>query len=194
MSVSLKEKTEALTEQIKLTLLYVGIISSIISAIAYVIITFVLVVGFTSDIELQAQITISVLGAVTGLLITFSLRNQGIMFAKREDESQNIMREYNQLLNKDKKEKELHDIRYHLIRATIKDVIFKGITVAVSLFFVLYIAIEGNGNYSLLALAFANIFMFTGFGLVGLSNMYDKYMDEHLPVMKERIERMKNVK
>jgi hypothetical protein len=69
----------------------------------------------------------------------------------------------------------------------------KGVTIAVSTWFVLYIFIEGSGNWSLIGLAIANILMFAGFGLVGLATVYDKYLEEHIPVIKERIEQLKKI-
>jgi hypothetical protein len=35
--------------------------------------------------------------------------------------------------------------------------------------------------------------MFTGFGLVGLATVYDKYLEEHIPVIRERIELLKKI-
>jgi hypothetical protein len=45
----------------------------------------------------------------------------------------------------------------------------------------------------LIGLAIANILMFAGFGLVGLATVYDKYLEEHIPVIKERIEQLKKI-
>ena len=52
-------------------------------------------------------------------------------------------------------------------------------------------AIKGNGNFALILFAIANVLMFTGFGLMGLGSMYDKYKDEHIPTIKERTKRLK---
>jgi hypothetical protein len=185
-----RERSEAFNETIKELLLYTGFASAVISSIAYIIITFVMVNGFTSDLELKNQITFAIIGAVVGISITISLILQGIAFAKKVPFADKIMDTYYKLVNKTKKEKELHTIDHYIRKAIIQTVIVRGITVALSTFFVLYIFIEGNGNWGLLGLAFANIFMFIGFGLVGLSNAYDFYLKQHIPVIKERIERM----
>ena len=178
-------KSEQLNETIKSLLIYVGFAAAGISAIAYIIITFVMVKGFTTDLQLSNQITFAVIGAIVGVSITISLIMQGVEFAKRDDKAQAIMQAYYKVLNKQKKEEELHTIDHYIKWAIIKTVIIKGFTVAITSFFVLYIFIEGNGNWSLLGLAFANIFMFIGFGLVGLSNAYDFYLKQHIIVIEE---------
>ena len=175
-----------LNEKIKAYLLYSGFVAAIISVIAYMVITVVMITGFESNLQAQNQILFAVLGACTGLIITFSLRGQGIAFAKREEESQKVMKAYYEALNKRKKEKQLHDINHYLVVQTIKDILIKGVSVGVSTYFVLYIFMQGNGDWSLIGLALSNLLMFSGFGLVALSKTYDKYIEEHLPVVRER--------
>ena len=186
----MEDKTRKLNERIKDLLLYTGFAGAIISVVAYIVITVVMIVGFESDLEAQNQILFAVLGACTGLIITFALRGQGIAFAKREEESQKVMKAYYEALNKRKKEKELKDIGSYLIKQTIKDIIIKGVSVGVSTYFVLYIFMQGNGDWSLIGLALANLLMFSGFGLVALSKTYDKYIEEHIPVIRERTKKI----
>lgn len=179
------ERSEVLSATIKELLLYVGLASAFISSIAYVIITWVMVKGFTTDLELSNQITFAIIGAVVGVSITISLITQGIAFAKQNEKAQTVMKDYYKAINKTKKAKELHTIDHYIKWAIIKTILIKGTMVALSTFFILYIFIEGNGSWSLLGLAFANIFMFIGFGLVGLSNAYDYYLKQHIPVIEE---------
>jgi len=190
-----KQRSELLNESIKDMLLYVGFASAIISGIAYIVVTAVMVRGLTTNFEIINQVIFSILSSLVGLTITFSLRSQGVLFAKRNPEARDIMKSYYSALNKTKKEKDLHDITHYLIRSTIIDIIIKGLLVTISTFFILYIFIEGSKNWGLIGLAVANIFLFTGFGLVGLARAYDKYLDEHIPVIKERtIKLLANIK
>jgi hypothetical protein len=179
-------KSVKLNEKIKEWLLFSGFAAAIISVIAYIIMTIVMINGFESNLQPQNQLLFAILGACTGLIITFSLRGQGIAFAKREEESIKVMKAYHTALNKRKKEKQLRDINHYLVWATIKDIVIKGVSVGVSTYFILYIFMQGNGDWSLIGLALANLFMFSGFGLVALSKTYDKYIEEHIPVIKER--------
>jgi len=185
-------KSEELNETIKQALIYVGFASAIISSLAYIIITIVMIRGFTADLELENQVTFAIIGAVVGVSITISLVMQGVSFAKRDDEAQKVMSEYYEAMNKTKKEKELKTIDHYIARVIFKTVIFRGASVAFTSFFVLYIFIEGNGNWALLGLAFANIFIFIGFGLVGLSNAYDFYLKQHLPAIRELTRKYSN--
>lgn len=181
-----------MSDKIKNFLVYTGLMASIISAIAYLIVTYVLVVGFSTQLELQKQILFAVLGASTGLMITFFLRSQGVAFAKREDESKKIMAEYYEAINKKKTVKQLHTITYFMIWSTIKDIFSKGMSIALTTSFLMYIFMEGNGNFALFGLAVANIFMFAGFGMMALSKAYDKYLEEHIPVIKAIIFKIKS--
>jgi len=180
-------------EKIKGALLYAGIWGASISAIAYLIITLVIVKGFTTKIELQQQILFAVLGAVTGLMITFFLRSQGITLAKKEPVSIEVMAKYYEIRNKQKTAKQLHTITTFMIWATIRDVIVKGASVATSTWFILFVFLEGNGNWGLMGLAGANLLMFTGFGLMALSGAYDKYVDEHIPVIKALTDKLEEL-
>lgn len=180
-----------MNDSIKKFLLYTGIMGSAIASLAYLIMTYTIVVGFTSKIDQEKQILFAVLGALIGLLITFSLREQGITFAREEPESLKVMNEYHELINKNKPVKQLHTIKHFIIVSTIKDIITKGLTISVSTWFIMYIFMDGNGDFSLFRLALSNLAMFTGFGLVALSKGYDKYKKEHIPVIKTIIERLK---
>jgi hypothetical protein len=190
---SKKQNQAELSQSVKSLLLYAGFLGAIISALAYLIITIVMVKGASTDLAIQNQILFSILGALTGLLISFLLRYQGIIYAKQNSEAKEIMKEYRQQVNKTKPLKKLHTISWYLLWATIRDIFMKGVTIAVSTWFVLYIFIEGSGNWNLIGLAIANILMFAGFGLVGLATVYDKYLEEHIPVIKERIEQLKKI-
>ena len=180
-----------MNDNVKHFLLYTGIIGSIISAIAYLVTTYVIVVGFESAVDMEKQILFAILGSLTGLIISFSLRSQGITFARKEPNSQAVMLEYRQLINKKKSIKQLHTIKYFIIVSTIKDFFMKGLSIAISTWFVMYIFMDGNGDFSLFALAISNLLMFTGFGLVALSKGYDKYVEEHIPVIQTIIKRLK---
>ena len=186
-----KEVVDGLSENLRRILLYAGFVSAVISAIAYIIITFVMIKGASTDLEMQNQILFSIMSAVVGLLIAFLLRSQGIIYGKQNAHAKEVMKEYRVESNKVKTIKQLHTITWFVFWASIRDVILKGVTVALSTYFILYIFIEGSGNWGLLGLAISNILMFSGFGLVSLSTMYEKYLEEHIPTIKTRIERMK---
>ena len=164
-------------------LLYTGIYAACISAIAYLVITYVIVSGFQSAIDQQKQILFAVLGAVFGIMINGLLRNQGIEFAKQLDECKRVMKAYHTALNKTKSIKKMRTIKFFMIVNTIKDVFLKAGTIFITTFLILYIFMEGNGDYSLFLLAVSNICMFAGFGLIALAKTYNFYIEEHIPAI-----------
>ena len=182
-----KEKNEKLIN----ILLYTGIYAAVISGFAYMLVTFVIVQGFETAIDRDKQILFSLLGAAFGMMITFLLRNQGISLAKQLPESEKTMKEYHEALNKTKSIKKLRTIKFYMLFNTIKDLFTKLLTISVSTYFVLYVFMEGNGDYSLFLLALSNLCMFAGFGLIALAKTYNFYIEEHIPAIKEIINKLK---
>ena len=179
-----------MNDKVKKFLEYTGIVGSIITAIAYITATLVIVWGFETRLEMEKQILFSLLGAFTGLMITFFLRGQGVIFAKKDPEAEKVMKEYYEKINRKKTIRQLHTIKHYIVVQTILDIIFKGVSVALSTYFLLYIFMEGNGDISLIFLAVSNILMFACFGLVALSKAFDKYLDEHIPAIREIIKKL----
>ena len=142
--------------------------------------------------EKDKQILFSVICAVDGLLITLMLRSQGIALAKNEDESKKVMAEYYQTINKTKKSKKLHTINYYYIKDFIIDIFTKAGIIALTTSLMLYIFMDGSGDYGLIGLAISNILMFACFGIIALSKFYSLYIEQHIPVIKERIIRIKD--
>lgn len=172
-----------MSDKIKEYLIYTGIYGSVISALAYLVTTYVIVTGFQTSIDTEKQLLFSILGALVGLMITALLRAQGITFAKKEPKNMEIMKAYVDAKNKNRKTKKYRTIGWYILWATLKDIFIKGSSIGISTWFVLYIFMDGNGDYSLFLLAISNIFMFAGFGLVAMSKSYDRYNDEHIPAI-----------
>lgn len=147
--------------------------------------------GVSADLTMQNQILFSILGAVVGLLISFMLRSQGVIYAKQNEEVQRIMSEYIAVESEHKSYKKNHTIIWYMGWATVVDFFLKGVSVAVSTYFVVYIFTEGNGNWGLLWLAISNIGLFTSFGLRGLAKMYDNYIEKHIPAVIARTKQLK---
>jgi len=181
-----------MTSKVKNILLYTASIGAIISAMAYIIITVVLVMGFQTKMDMNKQILFSIIGAIDGLLITLLLRSQGIALAKNEDEPKKVMAEYYQVINKTKSKKKLHTITYYYVKDFIIDIFTKAGIIALSTSLMLYIFMDGSGDYGLIGLAISNILMFSCFGIIALSKFYSLYLEQHIPVIKERIIRIKD--
>lgn len=174
-----------MSSKIQNILLWVGTAGAIIFSVAYLIIIMVLINGFEVDMQITQMIGVAILGWVTGTMISVMLRGQGIAFASNDTNSKKVMNDYHKAINKTKTVKQMRTIKWHVLWGTLSDVFIKGATTALSTFFIMYIFIEGNGNWGLLGMAIANLFMFISFGLIAMSKGFDKYMNEHIPVIIE---------
>lgn len=172
-----------MNDKVKNILLWTGLVGAIVSAIAYLIIIAVIVRGFETTLDRNKQLLISIIGAVDGLVIATFLKMQGISLAKDQNESKRIEKAYQEALNKDKPIKKKHTIKWFMFWSTVKDIVMKGLTITVNTYLLLYVFAEGNGDYSLFLLALSNIMMFASFGIISLSKAYQKYIEEHLPVI-----------
>lgn len=174
-----------MNDKVERILLYVGAIGAVIASLAYLFIMVTLVVGIEAKMDQGQLIVVSVIGAAAGIMITWSLRGQGIALAANEEESKTVMKEYHQVINKTKKAKSLRTIKYHVVVQSITDIGTKVITVGLSTYFMVSIFMEGAGDLSLIGLAVANILMFISFGILSLRKAYKFYIEEHLAAIRE---------
>ena len=178
------EKT-TLEKKILPVLNYVGIIGAAIMTVAYIIAVFVLIRGFKAETLLQTTI-FSCVNAATGFVIMQFLKIQGVSFAKMLPENEELIKRYYQTKTKDKK---VHSITYFWTTSVIKDIIVKCLTLAGTTIGLIYIVIQGSNDYNLLFLAIVNLLMFVCFGFISLVNAYDFYNNNHVPYMKEQLEK-----
>lgn len=190
---NMSKKREEVKRSISDVLIWVGTAGAVLSSIVYLIITYIMVKGFSAGLDIKRQIIFSIIGSIAGLSIASFLKLQGITFAKKIKENKEVIQEYNNIKNKGKEEKELYTIDKYLMISTIKDVAFKFTTIAASTFFIISIAIEGNGDMMLFALALANLTMFVSFGIISMAKSYDVYNEEHIPAIKKKIELLQEV-
>ncbi len=178
------EKT-TLEKKILPVLNYVGIIGACIMVVAYIIAVFVLIRGFQAEALLQTTI-FGCVNAATGFVIMQFLKIQGVSFAKMLPENEELIKRYYQTKTKDKK---VHSITYFWTTSVIKDIIIKCLTLAGTTVGLIYIVIQGSNDYNLLFLAIVNLLMFVCFGFISLVNAYDFYNNNHVPYMKEQLEK-----
>ena len=103
-------------------------------------------------------------------------------------ENEELIKRYYQTKTKDKK---VHSITYFWTTSVIKDIIVKCLTLAGTTIGLIYIVIQGSNDYNLLFLAIVNLLMFVCFGFISLVNAYDFYNNNHVPYMKEQLEKAK---
>ena len=178
------EKT-VLEKKILPILNYVGIIGAAIMVVAYIIAVFVLIRGFQAEAILNTTVFACV-NAATGFVIMQFLKIQGVSFAKMLPENDEIIKRYYTTKTKDKK---VHSIKYFWATSVIKDIITKCITLGATTIGLIYIVIQGSNDYNLLFLAIVNLLMFVCFGFISLVNAYDFYNNNHVPYMKEQLDK-----
>lgn len=164
-------------KNIKPALSYVGTIGSILMVVAYVVIVFIMVFGF-SVTDITQTVTFAVVNAIVGFIIMQLLRIQGIDFAKQIPYNQKAMKDYNALIPKDEKH---YSMKRYWAGAIVKDLITKVTTIIITTTGLIYIVIAGSRDYMLFLMAVVNIIMFICFGLLALVNSYEFYNEQHIP-------------
>lgn len=179
----MEDKQNFFEKRIRPVLLYVGSIVAAVMAIAYVIAVFVLIQGFKASTILNTTI-FSIVTAIIGFCIMQMLKIQGQSFAENIPENKELRTAY---LNTQPKEKKFKSLLHYWVTSTISDIIVKCVSLAITSIGVVYLVIEGSGNYNMLFLALVNLLMFAGFGMVSLVNTYDFYNESYVPYMKNKI-------
>ena len=174
--------------KIKPILQYVGAIGATLMSIMYIVIIVILIIGFKAQTFQQALI-FALVNAVVGLIIMQFLKVQGIAFAENIPENKAIKDEYYRTRTRDKK---YESIKSYWVKSIIQDIIWKGLSVIISTAGLIYIVIQGCGDYTLLLLALVNLVMFICFGLLALNSAYEFYNNKHIPYMLNQIENRVN--
>ena len=182
-------KRDTFERIIKPILTYIGAIGAVITSIAYIILMVVLIRGFEIH-QTQQTIVFAVVNAAVGLIISSFLKYQGVSFAKELPENVEICKEYYSLHTKDKKN---HSLTYFWITSSIKDIIFKGISIATTTLGLIYIVIVGSQDWTLLGIAIVNLLLFICFGLLALNKSYDYFNNIYINYMKDKIEESKRI-
>lgn len=169
-------------DKINNILTWMGATVAAISIIVYVAIVVILVEGFEQVHETSNLTIFAIIGAADGLLVSNSLRLQGVALAKNLPESREIIKRF----AVETKVKH-RSITWHLIWSFIRDVFTKGVTIGFSTYFMVSIVIEGLKDDKYILLALANIFLFVGFGLIALARAFDFYLEHHIPLLKQKL-------
>lgn len=175
-------------KKIKPILHYVGMIGASAMSVAYIILMFVLVLGFKAQTELKQSIVFAVINAIVGFIIMQFLKIQGIDFAKQKEENQVILKEWNR---KQPKKKKTHSLSFFWLKSVTLDLVVKAISVAFMTSAIIYIVIEGSNDYNMLLMSLVSLIMFICFGFLSLVKAYDFFNDSYIPFIEEKINERK---
>lgn len=188
------ETKRRLTEKLREFFVYTGWALGAIFGVVYIVVLVIVIYGFKADVQFETMLLLSILGALFTFAISVSFMQQGVLFAKEMDDNKAVMLEYTNLMNKKKKEKKIHTNSFYMARGIILSFLFKGGLVFISTYAMISFIIEGINDIMILWLGIANLLMALGFGMLGLVNSYDTYMEKHIPAIKMRIEKIKEGK
>ena len=177
--------------KIKPILLYVGTIGAIMMSIGYIVLMFVLVLGFKSTTSLTSSIMFALVNAIVGFIIMQFLKIQGIDFAKQLPNNLQLIEEYNRLIAKKPKKKKHHTLKYFWTKSIIGDALGKALMTAISTAGIIYIVIEGSNDYNMILLSVVNLILFACFGLISLVRAYEFYNEQYIPYIGEQIYEIK---
>lgn len=167
-------------------LTYTGIAMAIVSAIVYLIVVFILINGFEVDYSKEEIISFLILGAATGVMINISMRIQGLDLARLTDKAKEVQSKLNDLTAKSKSVK-LRPLWVMHLQNTARDILIKGGTITLTMYFAISISYKGLGEQKYMLLAFANVFLYFGLSLITMNKSYDYYIDKHIPFMEKQI-------
>lgn len=180
---NVEEEETFFERKIKPVLIYVGFIGAFICSIAYILAVLVLVRGLSLQRNLRQVIVFSIVNAIMGFAIMQFLKIQGESFAKNSPKNKKITDEF--VRSKSNKKKK-HSRAWFWITSVIGDLLSKVATFCIAMFCVIYVVIEGMGDYSLLGLAAVNLLMFISFGLISLVKAYDFYNHSYIPYILDK--------
>lgn len=180
-----------LTDKLKSFFVYTGWALSCIFGIVYIVLLIILIFGFKVSLSFNTMLLLSILSAVFTFAISVSFMYQGVAFAKDLDDNKAVMNEYRTLMNQKKKEKSIHTISFYMTRDIIVSFIFKGGMVFLSTYAMINFIVEGIGDIMILWLGISNLLMAVGFGMLGLVNSFDDYIEKHIPAIKVKIQKIK---
>ena len=173
--------------KIKPFLLYVGTIGAGLMSVGYIILTFVLIFGFKSNISLTKSLVFAIINAVVGFIIMQFLKIQGIDFAKQLPANIEVTSKYNLMNAKKPKKPKHHTLKYFWVESVIKDIFGKALMTAISTAGIIYIVIEGSNDYNMILLSVVNLILFACLGFLSLVKAYDFFNDNYIPFITEKI-------
>lgn len=170
--------------KVKPILTYIGTIGAVIMSIAYIVLMFVMVLGFKAQTTLSQAVVFAIVNAVVGFIIMQFLKIQGQDFAKQIEYNVEVLKKWN---TKKPKKKKTHSLGFFWAKTITTDIIVKAATTAFMTSAIIYIVIEGSNDYNMLLMALVNLLMFICFGFLSLVSAYDFYNENYIPYLEEKI-------
>jgi hypothetical protein len=114
------------------------------------------------------------------------MRIQGLDLARLTKKAKEVQAKLNDLTAKSKEVK-LRPLWVMHLANTARDILIKGGTITLTMYFAISISYKGLGEQKYMLLAFANVFLYFGLSLITMNKSYDYYIDKHIPFMEKQI-------
>jgi len=169
----------------------VGLVLVVLSIVAYLAVTIVLIQGI-KVMTVQDNLLYSAVNMAMSLVVAYGFASHGWSIAKNIPENATIIKEYyNNTTIKSTKYKS--DTRLW-IEWAIKILITKVITSLIFTAGIIYIAIRANGDWWLLMLALFNVTLAVGLGFITMSGMYNACNTRYMQYLKWKLKDIKEDK
>ena len=183
------EKKDFWQDKISKALKIVGSVIIAISAIANLIVVYILIKGFKAEVSSEKLLVFLLVNAVFGVMMIVGGMIQGKDLSKSRADVEKVLNDYSDLISNDKEFK-LRSYTWHFWAQVIQSIFTKGLAITISMFFAIKIIIDGLQDDKYFVLAITNVILYLGLSFLGLAKSYDYYKDKHIPYLRQKMKVM----
>ena len=155
------------------TLNNIGVIVAGIAIVCYFVFLFIYINGMHANFDLRRTLILTAITAGLGIMVSVSMRIQGVKWAEQLPENQDILKKFDK--SKAAKEKKYHgDLYYWLTRLPL--LIFGKVgTCVLSVLGVIYYIMQGTKDWSLMLVGLGNVCLMVATSLWACAGAYNFY-------------------
>lgn len=191
----MSEQIKHWSKTLKTVLNFVGAVLALLGVILYMVIVNIMLTGFKIKMEWENMLSFLIIGGIAGVFINMAFLIQGLDLAKMIPEVNKIRVEYREL-TVIAKDKWLMPLWLYTVKTFLINVIFKVGSIMIMSYYLLDISITGltddvNVINKYKELAFSNVILFIGLGLMGMAGAYNYYIENKVPLIQREINQIK---
>lgn len=183
------KKKDFWQDKVSKALKIVGAVIIAISAIANLIVAYILIKGFKADVSSEKLLVFLLVNAVFGIMMIIGGMIQGKDLSKSRGDVEKVLKDYSDLISNDKEVK-LRSYTYHFWMQVIYNIFTKALAITISMFFAIRIIIDGLQDDKYFVLAITNVILYLGLSFLSLAKSYDYYKDKHIPYLRQKMKIM----
>lgn len=183
------KKKDFWQDKVSKALKIVGAVIIAISAIANLIVAYILIKGFKADVSSEKLLVFLLVNAVFGIMMIIGGMIQGKDLSKSRGDVEKVLKDYSDLISNDKEVK-LRSYTYHFWMQVIYNIFTKALAITISMFFAIRIIIDGLQDDKYFVLAITNVILYLGLSFLSLAKSYDYYKDKHIPYLRQKMKVM----